>query len=382
MIIGFDVNSIYGTLTGVGKYSLSLINTLRKLYENDIFKFYSYAIRTGPRKQKLDIFPSENNVTYPMFFNHGIGFYVLWNYLKWPRVESMIGEVDIVHGLSWLVPATKKAKKVVTIHDLTSLTHPDYHPTWRAKLYPRYIDYSVNNSDAIFTVSESTKADILKFFKINPDKITVSYNGVDSQIFYPLNDENAVEAARKKLGITKKYIYYLGTIEPRKNVDKLVDAFLNAQKMASEPLQLVLSGMIGWKVDGLMKKITSYAASKDIIYTGYIDIKDAVALYNGADAFVYPSQYEGFGIPVAEAMACGCPVITSNVSSLPEVAGNAGILVNPNDIDELTDSIFKVVEDVDLRKQMKIDSIKQSRKFTWENTAKTAYHVYEKILSE
>ena len=330
----------------------------------------------------MEINDHPNNITIPSFFNHSWGLYIFWKYFKHPFIESAIGDVDIIHALSWLTPSTKKAKKVVTIHDLTCLTHPECHPTWRVVSYKRLIKHSVENSDAILAVSESTKRDIVRYYGVDPDKITVTYNGINHQIFNRIDRIEDLEKAKRKYGITKQYVYYLGTIEPRKNVEFLIDAFLEANQKLGDKLQLVLSGKIGWKVEGLLQKIQAYSRTNKIIYTGYLSIQDTVALYNTAEVFVYPSLYEGFGLPIAEAMACGCPVITTDISSLPEVAGDAGILVDPYDRNGLAEAITLVVKDREMRKTMQKKSICQARRFTWENTAKVTRNVYKKLVSE
>jgi glycosyltransferase involved in cell wall biosynthesis len=303
-----------------------------------------------------------------------------WNFLKIPFLESIIGDVDLVHGLSHVLPRSDKAKKVVTIHDLTCMIVPKTHPFSRRTFLPPAVRRSVRDADAIIAVSESTKRDIVDIFDVPADKITVTYNGVDHSTFTTdvLHDE--IEKVKDKYSIRKKYIFYLGTIEPRKNVDILLQAFQEVRRRTDREFQLVLSGKIGWKVGNLMKAIRALAESGDLIYTGYISEDEAACLYNGAEVFVYPSRYEGFGIPAVEAMACGCPVIASDSSSLPEVVGDAGILVEPNNVGALSEAILKVLHDGELRRVLKEKGVQRAAQFTWARMAKATRDLYVSLI--
>jgi glycosyltransferase involved in cell wall biosynthesis len=203
---------------------------------------------------------------------------------------------------------------------------------------------------------------------------------VDHSAFNPNVSRAAIEEVKKKFHITKSYIFYLGTIEPRKNVDLLLEAFQRLKERTRKDFQLVLSGKVGWKVESLMKVIRALVESGDVIHTGYISEEEAACLYNGAEAFVYPSQYEGFGIPVLEAMACGCPVVASNSSSLPEVVGDAGVLVEPNNVEELSEAILKVLHDGNLHRRLKEKGTQRAALFTWERMAKTTRDLYVSLL--
>jgi glycosyltransferase involved in cell wall biosynthesis len=378
MIIGFDANGLLGGKTGIGIYSYNLVQALRVLCEQDLFKFYSYCIFKN--KENVGIPEHNLNRIFPTIKAPQFLFYLMWKYIHWPKIETIIGEVDIVHGLASLVPETSKSKKVVTIYDLTLFSHPETHPRLRTKQYARLMDYSVKASDAILAISESTKKDILNFFDIDENKIFVSYCGIDHDLFKPLDESGPIEAVKRKYAISKKYIYYLGTIEPRKNVDVLLTSFSIIKEKTKGEFQLVLSGMVGWLIEDLIKEIEFFAESNDLIFTGYVKNEEAAALYNGAEVFVYPSQYEGFGIPVAEAMACGCPVVTSDSSSLPEVVGEAGLLVEPNNAEALADSILNVLSDNTLKQSLKKMGLQRAQKFNWKNTAKVTKSVYERIL--
>ena len=303
-----------------------------------------------------------------------------WHYLGFPNLEALIGDVDLAHGLSYVLPRSRRAKKVLTVYDLTFMLIPQTHPLSRQKLLPNFVKRSVRDADAIIAISESTKQDIMSVFHVPDHKVTVTYLGVDHSTFNPNAPRAAIEKVKKKFSITKNYIFYLGTIEPRKNVDLLLKAFQRVKDQTDANFQLVLSGKVGWKVENLMKTIRALVNSGDVVHTGYISEEEAACLYNGAEAFVYPSQYEGFGIPVLEAMACGCPVIASNSSSLPEVVGDAGVLVEPNNMEELSEAIVKVIHDGELSRALKEKGIQRAAHFTWERTARTTRDLYVSLL--
>ena len=381
MIIGLDANIYSYPKTGCAVYAHNLIQSLRALSEQDLFKFYSFGfLKKIPHGACFEIAKHPLNRIYPIIKIPRPLLYLMWKYINRPELESIIGDVDIVHGLTIWIPATSKAKKIVTIYDLTPLTHPQAHKTADRLKFSKLINHAIKTSDAILTISESTKNDLINYLGIKKNKITVTYIGIDHNVYKNINDFKYVEKVKLKYSISKRYLYYLGTIEPRKNVDVLLKAFLTVKEKTGADFQLVISGMVGWMVDDLMETIFSYMASGDLIYTGFIDNDEAVALYNGATVFVYPSQYEGFGIPVAEAMACGCPVITSDSSSLPEVVGGAGLLVEPNNSEALADAMLKVLNSSDLQISMRDKGLERAKKFNWMNAAQITKKVYEQLL--
>jgi len=379
VIFAFDTTPIIGLRTGVGVYAWNLIRSLCSLCDDDAFKLYSCQ-RSFRENPPLNLFEGvPHTQAYPTMKVHQALLHLSWHYLGLPSLESIIGEIDLIHGLSYVLPPAHKAKRVLTIYDLTFITVSETHRFSSQKLLPVFIKRSIREADAIIAISESTRQDILNVFHVPDRKITVTYLGVDHSTFNSNASLAAIEKVKKKFRITKSYIFYLGTIEPRKNVDLLLKAFERVKDRTDANLQLVLSGKIGWKVDNLMKAIRSLVNSGDVVHTGYISEEEAACLYNGAEAFVYPSQYEGFGIPVLEAMACGCPVIASNSSSLPEVVGDAGVLVEPNNMEELAEAILKVLHDGDLRHALKAKGIQRAAHFTWERTAKTTRDLYASL---
>jgi len=242
-------------------------------------------------------------------------------------------------------------------------------------LLPRVL-YSV---DKIITISECTKKDIVKFYKIPEDKIKVILLAPDP-IYQPLSHD-IIAPILSKYGVCAPYILYVGSLEPRKNIQTLIQGFANIKKRGLNH-KLIIVGNKKWEYSKLIRIVAESGLHNDVIFTGYLPDEDLPALYNGADLFVYPSLYEGFGLPPLEAMACGTPVITSNTSSLPEVVGNAGIKVDPQDVDQLSDAIYHVLTDENLRLSLIEKGLERSKQFSWERTATETWKVYDEVAAQ
>lgn len=381
MIIACDATPILTQRSGIGVYAYNLIGSLKGLLPNPTFKLYSCRhFLSGTQEGSHPFHDDPKTIIYPPLRIPTNLLHLSWHLTGWPSIESITGDTDIVHGLSYAIPPSCHAKKVLTIYDLTFITHPDTHPFIRKTLLPHFVRKSIDASDAVIAISEHTKQDIVNTFSVDEKKITVTPLGVDHALFRPIDDPVRISDTLKKYAISKDYLYYLGTIEPRKNIDVLLDAFLLVKERTKADVQLVLSGRVGWKVDSLMERIHALVDSGDVIYTGYIPEEEAACLYNGAEMFVYPSQYEGFGIPLAEAMACRCPVIASDSSSLPEVVGDAGLLVEPNNAEALAEAIMTILGDRGLKEELARRAVRQAGRFTWDRTARITADIYTSLL--
>jgi glycosyltransferase involved in cell wall biosynthesis len=237
---------------------------------------------------------------------------------------------------------------------------------------------SARKADSIIAVSENTKKDVIKFYGIVPDKVKVIHLGVDSN-FSPIKNEND-DSVLRRYNLKPGYILNVGTLEPRKNIVRLLEAYrLIAADLSYAP-QLVIAGGKGWLSEDINKYIDSSGLKAKVVLTGYVPETDLPSLYRGAAVFAYPSLYEGFGLPPLEAMASGVPVVSSNISSIPEVVGKAGLLVDPCRIDEIARAVIMALEDDGLRDRMINDGLKRSGQFSWENTAKKTVDLYEEVL--
>lgn len=254
-------------------------------------------------------------------------------------------------------------KRITVIHDLTPILFKEWHTFNGWFLQKLFLPVIVSRADLIITNSEYTKSDIVKYLGKDPDKIVPTHLGI-SDIFQPVDDLTILG----KYGIVKDYILYQGTLEPRKNLINLIRAYEVYRRNHPEGKeQLILSGKKGWKIKDIIRKKYSSEFRDDIILLGYVDREDMPALYTGARVFAYPSFYEGFGLPVLEAMACGTPIITSNMSSLPEVAGPHAAYFDPTDIDQMSNALAKMAKGIS--KEQRSQQIAYARSFTWEKTA-------------
>jgi glycosyltransferase involved in cell wall biosynthesis len=315
--------------------------------------------------------------------------YIIHNLFFYPRIAKKYirEDSDVVHFFSqeetYLAKAIKTSKpKIATCLDLIGLTLQEYDFLDR-----KFIRYSINamkNVDKIITISDFTKNELINYTNIPPNKIQTIYLGVDDE-FKKLTSHE-IEDTRIEYNLPNSYILYVGSEQSRKNFISIIKAFYRLKKKYNlKDLKLIKAGSPQIS-DAQRKKIFDLIKElnleKDVIFTNYVSDEYLVKLYNGAEIFVYPSLYEGFGLPPLEAMACGCPVITSNTSSLPEVVGDAGIMIDPFDVDSLTESMHKILTDNDLKKELSRKSLERAKLFTWKKTADQTLEVYEDVLNK
>ena len=268
----------------------------------------------------------------------------------------------------------KSIKRVTFIHDLSPLHHPEWHQFTSRTLQKMFLPSILKKADHILTNSEYTKKDIIKYFPNTFNKITPTLLGKEG-FFRPQTDPPLI----KSLGINAPYLLHVGTIEPRKNLSVLLKAFETYKQENKSNLQLVLVGKKGWKNAKFFEELEKSPNKKDILLLGYAQREELVALYSSATAFVFPSLFEGFGLPVLEAMACGCPVICSNAASLPEIGGNACLYFEPSNQNQLLQLLKNTLNNPERLNKLKTLSIKQARKFSWNNTAKKTLEVFSSL---
>ena len=301
---------------------------------------------------------------------------IQWEQLRLPGAVRR-GKFDLYHGTVNTVPLQPmKAKRVVTIHDLAFLRFPEQVTRKRYTYLKAMVATSARMADAILVPSQATADDVQQLLKRPSRQITVTPLGVDAH-FKPA-PADAIAEVRVAYGLDRPYLLTVGTIEPRKNLQRLIDAFALLKDEIEH--DLVLVGPQGWLTDEIEAAIEKASLGDRVKRTGFVGDSGLVGLYSGADAVVVPSIYEGFGLPVLEAMACGSVVVTSNVSSLPEVAGNAAILVDPLNVESIADAIRRSLTDVALRERLQIAAILQARQFSWQRTARLTAEAYRGVL--
>jgi glycosyltransferase involved in cell wall biosynthesis len=298
-----------------------------------------------------------------------------------------LSAADIYHSPFYPIPehikSSDKLKKVITIHDLIAVLYPQYFQFREDNLIHNILK-SIDNETWVTCISHSTKNDLCNYLpSLDPSRVFVTHLAA-SALFYRCQDQAMLKQVRTKFSIQDgPYVLSLSTLEPRKNITQTIRGFVRlVEQEKINDLSLVLVGAKGWDFDSIFEEISSSSKIRDrIIVTGYAADEDLAPLYSGAMMFVYPSFYEGFGLPPLEAMQCGTPVITSNTSSLPEVVGEAGIMVEPQVADELCQAMLKIYKSAETRQQMSIASLQQAQKFSWKRCAEQTIEIYKAAIA-
>jgi glycosyltransferase involved in cell wall biosynthesis len=286
---------------------------------------------------------------------------------------------DVYHAPHYVLPAGVRCRSVVTIHDCIHLMFPQYLPNRAAYAYARATMWAAaRRSDRILTVSEASKRDILHFFNVPPEKIVVVYNAIDDH-FRVTPPAEAVARVRERYQLDHKFVLYVGNIKPHKNLVRLIEAFADLRKADFDDLKLLIIGDEISRLPALRRAVHKHKLHKHVRFLGYLADDTLAVLYRLASAFVFPSLYEGFGLPPLEAMASGTPVVTSNVSSLPEVAGDAAVLVDPYDVDSIVEGLRRVLSDPALAAELGRRGQERAREFSWSRSVEKTRQVYQEL---
>lgn len=370
MRVGIDATAVPRRRAGAGNY---IFNLVRAIAEVDGINTYVIFART----QLIE----EWNIRQPNFHFHVTELRhrplrLLWEQTVLP-VLARRHRLDVLHSPHYTFPMFTSARRVVTILDMTFYLYPQLHSFVKRLFFRRMIRLAVRYADRIITISESTANDLFHLLdgeglaeKTHPVPLAV-----DSR-YRLIRDETAVATACRRLGLEPKgFLLYVGVLEPRKNLPVLLRAFRRARDEGNR-LPLAIVGKRGWKFDSIFATVQELGLENDVIFTGHVSDADLPYVYNGAALFLYPSLYEGFGLPVLEALSCGAPVITTNVSSLPEIVGDAGLLLPPSDVDELAGAIGRVLSDADLAASLSEKGRERAARFSWSRTARETIGVY------
>ncbi len=374
MRIMIDARSVDTRQSGVGNYVTHLIKGLREI---DKKSHYVLMVTAKQKDKIIETFPSFDTYTVPFSNeNHILGD--AWEFWMLPKLLKK-KSIDVFHGPAFLAPPFQNGfRSVATIHDLVAFHHPKTIPAKYA-IYMRFlIRMMIKRAGRIITDTACIKEEIIDFFKIDPTRIFPVPIAVSEQ-FRPLEDQGLVDQVKKRYGIQKRYFLYVGNIEPRKNLSRLFLACDSIREKLSDDFQLVVTGKKGWLYREIFETLAGTAFRENIVFTRYVKKEDVPALYNGADFFVFPSIYEGFGLPILEAMRCGTPVITSRASSMPEVAGDAALFVDPFKSSDIAEKILTLAFNESLQRNLREKGFKQAAKFSWERTARLTQQVYETI---
>jgi glycosyltransferase involved in cell wall biosynthesis len=294
--------------------------------------------------------------------------------------EMIFHSPDVLFFPTPSLPLYHPCGIVTAIPDVIPLTEKDYYNfLWRV-IFKRQCSYAVKHSHRIVAISESTKSEISRFFNVNADKISVIYLAYDSDIYKPENDLAKIKRVKQRYNIPGSYILCVGTLNPHKNIERLVQAFGQLKARGRIEHKLVISGKPGFHYERIIKLVGRLALEQEIIFTGYVPQSDLPALMSGADLFVFPSLYEGFGMPPLEAMACGVPVLVSNSCSLPEVVGDAAVKVDPYSVEAIADGIYEVLSNAGFQSKLRQRGLKRAELFSWEKTARKTLQLLEDVF--
>ena len=286
---------------------------------------------------------------------------------------------DVFHAPHYVMPPAVSCRSLVTIHDCIHLAFPQYLPSRAAYVYARASMWSAaHRSRRILTVSEASKRDIIRFLNVPPEKIVVVYNAIDER-FRVTPSEEAIARVRERYQLDHRFVLYVGNIKPHKNLVRLIEAFDRLRKCGFDELTLLIIGDEISKLPSLRRAVHSHKLHKHVRFLGHLPDDTLAILYRLAAVFVFPSLSEGFGLPPIEAMACGAPVVTSNVSSLPEVTGGAAVLVDPYDIESIADGIARVLSDPVLREELRVKGIARALEFSWERSVSRTREIYQEV---
>ncbi len=376
MRIGIDYTSAARQSAGIGRFTRELIRAVMALDADNEYCLLvagrqpvaeAHLPLTGRGFRLVQTPLSERNLVR------------LWHRLQVPLpVEVFLGRLDIFHSPDFVLPPVARAVKVLTIHDLSFLRVPECADPRLRWYLGQVVPRSVRRADFLLADSESTRGDLIELLGVPPDRVQVIYGGVDPR-FAPVEDAEALRRVREKYARGRPFILAVGTLEPRKNYPTLIRAFAQARQAARLPHALVIVGRKGWVYEPIFAAVDELSLHDDVLFPGFVPDEELPALYSAADVLVTPSFYEGFGLPALEAMACGTPVIVSDVSSLPEVVGEAGVRIDPHDETGLAEALARVVQDSALRATLRAAGLERARQFTWESAARELLGVYARL---
>lgn len=365
---------LYGLLEGLDR--TDEINDYRLLFPRLDGSKVLRMPHLGPRFQTVDV--------EGMSATLGVRLGKIWWEQVAIRDAAKKAEADLLHSPYFASPLYPNTPTVVTIHDVITLVLPEYGKPLHTRLYNRLVSAAARKATAVLTVSEAAKKDIVRVLGLPAERVHVAYNAADPNL-RPVTNQAALEHMRETYGIVGEYVLYFGGFDVRKNIGRVIEAYHAAQSSFSRPHQLVLAGsmnLVGHPLYPDPRPLIARLGLEDsVIVTGRVTEDEKQLLYGGASAFLFPSLYEGFGIPVLEAMACGAPVITSNTSSLPEVAGDAALLVDPTSVDEIASALTRLIDDPVLQEELRTRGATRAGLFTWDDAAARTLEVYRSASS-
>jgi glycosyltransferase involved in cell wall biosynthesis len=368
---GIDISPLTPGRTGVGNYVFYLLKNMLSLRTDDEFVGFAATLS----HLELDGLGTRLLVRHLHVPTRVL--YAMWRTGRFLPVERFTGKIDLFHATNYFLPPTREAKRVVTIHDLSFLVVPQYCSPKIVGPFSAGIGRFARDADAIIAYSDSTRTDIVSILSVSESKISVIHMAVDEEFGRSAEDADWL---KRTYQVTPPYILYVGTLEPRKNVPAILKAF--SAISGDFPHQLVLVGARGWMYGEVFQLCDELDLGDRVRFIGFVGHGNLAAFYRHADVFLFPSFYEGFGLPVLEAMQCGCPVITARNSSLPEVGGDAALYIDAGDWKALAEQISTVLKDGSLRDKLAHDGRKQAARFSWRRSAVQTLDLYREVVGK
>ena len=374
MTIAFDVSYIQKRRAGLGRHTLELLRALLSADSENEYILHGWSF-------SLDVDEitrlRKHNIRLRVARIPGFVKRMYWNQLRWPPVEFFTKDFEIFHSSDPFSPPVKKKKTIVTVHDLSYKKFPQFFER-QVLRWDKFVWCSVQNAQAIIVPSHQTKSDVLEIFRLNEEKVHIIPVPISS-IFTAQGETELDETVKRKFRLKSPFGLFVGTIEPRKNVLSLIKAFEIFHRGQTSELQLVLVGKRGWLCQEVFKAIDNCPARSRILYLDYVSDRELPSIYRAARFFIYPSYYEGYGFPVLEAMASGLPVITSNSSSLKEIAEGTALLIDPSNVDDLLNSIKALTENSQLHAEISKRSLQKAKEFSTGSTAEKVLGLYQSL---
>jgi glycosyltransferase involved in cell wall biosynthesis len=374
MRIGYDGRSFASEQrTGIGQYAVHLLESLRGCAASHDLRVFvpSHRGRTGPNPVEIrtvrTIVPSDIREDR---------FYRLWLDLYLP-MRVRFDRIDLFHGPSYVVPKSRRARTVVTIHDLAHERNPEWGQGCSPEFSKRVMQ-SVVSADAVIAVSHTTKKDVVDIYPVNPEKVTVIYEGVDSG-YRSIDNRDLLEGFRKRYGLPERFVLSVSSLHPRKNIGGLLRCFSMLKKETGLPHSLVITGKDYGGFD-LAGEVERMGLADRFLFLHYVPSEELPMLYNAAEIFVFPSFYEGFGLPPLEAMACGVPVAASRAGSLPEVLGDAALYFDPRDPQDMAARLAEMLRSESERERMRERGMRRAKGYRWSECARKTLSLYEKLV--
>lgn len=380
MKIAFDAQLLMeAEKTGIGYVADGLCRAMKKQNKKDVLQMNFCRLREIAVPASLQEY---YKLGFKMRCARGsyTAYKMAWNFIPWPYSRFFGKDADITMFFNYYIPPGVAGKKVTMFHDMAYRVFPETVRQRTKMMLDMNMANACKRADAIICVSEFTKAETLKYMDVDPDKLCVMPEGIRSERFHTDYPAEQISDMRTRYNIPKDYLLYLGTLEPRKNIVRMIEAYAMVRAKDGDVPPLVLAGRKGWMYDDIFRRITELGLEKNILTTGYLPDQDVPLLLAGAQAFFFPSIYEGFGLPPLEAMACGTPVLTSDGNSLKEVAGDCAVLVDPFDTESIADGMSRIIGDEALRQDLSRRGIAHAAEYTWERSAEVVYRLIDRLM--